>query len=143
MDGNCLEKDFISRTLHILKHYEGPYGVTLLVNCLLGLIVLPKEKDYNHITERGQLHFSDLGIKETDVQWGELEDSKRTAAGLLRCLRNSVAHCQIESLSKDGEIQALRFSDQRGFEAVFRLESLKQIIEKLAGYLDQLEIEKK
>ena len=54
---NIIEKEFVNQTLHILQNYEGPYGVTLLLNCLLGLIVLPQERYFGH-TEDNR-----LGIK--------------------------------------------------------------------------------
>ncbi|NLZ93412.1 MAG: hypothetical protein GX922_05300 [Firmicutes bacterium] len=137
MDGNCIEKEFVTRTLHILKHYDGPYGVTLLVNCLLGLIVLPKEKDFGHIMEEEKLRFSDLGINAEAINWGEIKEEEQNATRFLRCLRNSVAHLKIESLSKEGEIEALRFSDQCGFEAVLKIEQLKKMLERFAAYLEK------
>lgn len=36
-------KDFMRRTLKIVRDYEGPYDATLLVNCLLGLLIVSKE----------------------------------------------------------------------------------------------------
>jgi len=66
MKEQCLNKDFIRRTLHIIEHYDGPYGVTLLINCLLGLIVLPKEKDFNGIND-SKLNFSALGMSEKEI----------------------------------------------------------------------------
>ncbi|MCR3923485.1 MAG: HEPN family nuclease [Firmicutes bacterium] len=137
MSDNCIGSEFIMRTLHILTNYEGPYGVTLLVNCLLGLIVLPKEKDIHHISHRDHIHFFDLGIEESDISWGNIDESERTAARFLRCLRNSVAHLQLESISEDGEIQSLRFSDHMGFEVVFRIDSLKEMLKKLAKHLQK------
>jgi len=132
MKEQCLNKDFIRRTLHIIEHYDGPYGVTLLINCLLGLIVLPKEKDFNGIND-SKLNFSALGMSEKEiVSWGQIDQAERTVSRFLRCLRNSVAHLQIESISSKGEIESLRFVDDSGFEAVFPLEKLKEILTRLA-----------
>lgn len=36
-------KSFMGRTLEIVQGYNGPYEATLLINCILGLLVLPKE----------------------------------------------------------------------------------------------------
>ena len=50
-----LEIDFIDRTLKILKQYEDRlaekehnerFEITLLINCLLGLLIVPKEKGF-------------------------------------------------------------------------------------------------
>ncbi|MDP1800990.1 MAG: HEPN family nuclease [Bacteroidota bacterium] len=48
-----IEIEFVQRTLNLISQYESSvhklkleeqYNYTLLINCLLGLIVLPKEK---------------------------------------------------------------------------------------------------
>lgn len=131
-----MEKDFVLRTLHILENYDGPYGVTLLVNCLLGLIVLPKERGYNHIAEPDGIRFEDLGLQESDILcWGKVPERERTAARFIRCIRNSVAHIQIESISDEREITALRFSDESGFEAVLPIEKIKKMVAKLAEFI--------
>ena len=53
-----IEKEFIERTLALLAQYEHlmykyefkeQYNYTLLLNCLLGLIVMPKEKTFSFI----------------------------------------------------------------------------------------------
>jgi hypothetical protein len=136
MRQKSIEKDFVDNTLHILQNYDGRYGVTLLVNCLLGLIVLPKERDYNNISGKDGIHFSDLGIEDSDIRsWGNIEENQRTAARFLRCMRNSIAHIHIESISSEGEIESLLFSDKSGFEAVLRIEKLADIVVKLAAYV--------
>lgn len=38
------EHSFMRRTLQIIKDYKGKYDATILVNCLLGLLVVPREK---------------------------------------------------------------------------------------------------
>lgn len=131
-----IEKDFVERTIHILHNYDGPYGVTLLINCLLGLIVLPKERDYNHISEKNGVTFADLGIDTGVVKsWGRICEEERTAARFIRCMRNSIAHIKIESLGKEKEIEFLRFSDESGFEAILGIDELKQMVLHLADYI--------
>lgn len=130
------EKDFVLRTLHILQNYDGPYGVTLLINCMLGLIVLPKERGYNHIAEPDGIRFSDLGLNEDDVKcWGNVSVKEQTAARFIRCIRNSVAHIQIESISKEGEITSLCFNDESGFQAILPIEKIKEMTYRLAEYI--------
>lgn len=137
MNNKSIEKDFVARTLHILDSYDGPYGVTLLVNCLLGLIVLPRERGYGKISDKDGIHFSDLGIRGQDIlSWGKISPQERTAARFLRCMRNAVAHIKIDSISSAGEIESLRFSDESGFEAVFGIDALKEMVRKLADTID-------
>jgi hypothetical protein len=47
------KKEFPKRTIDILDRHSSneKYDVTLLLNCLLALLVLPKEKFYNNIPE--------------------------------------------------------------------------------------------
>jgi hypothetical protein len=135
---NRLERDFVIRTLDILHNYKGPYGVTLLINCLLGLIVLPTEKNFEGILEEKGIQLADLGISSSELQsWGKIEEQKRTIMKFVHCLRNSIAHIRVESFDKDGEIKSLCFSDKSGFKAVFSIERMKEIVEKLANiYID-------
>ncbi len=53
-----LESEFIERTLKVIAQYEvrqkgynfdEQYNPTLLINCLLGLIVLPKERTITYL----------------------------------------------------------------------------------------------
>ena len=46
---NQFELDFMKRTLEIVKDYQGERDATLLINCLLGLLVVPKETLFNKI----------------------------------------------------------------------------------------------
>jgi len=136
MEQQIVEKEFVERTLHILQNYEGPYGVTLLINCLLGMIILPKEKDFNHISGSEDIHFSDLGIEDGDIKsWGKIEVEGRTAARFIRSMRNSIAHIRIESISNEGEIESLHFTDKSGFEAVLSIEKIKQMVMKLREFV--------
>ena len=138
VEEKSIEKDFVERTLHILENYDGPYGVTLLVNCLLGLIVLPKERDFNHVLQNKDLSFDDLGLEDGDIlSWGKIKEEERDVARFMRCMRNSIAHIHIESISAEGEIESLRFIDKSGFEAVMGIEKIKTMVKKFASYLAQ------
>jgi hypothetical protein len=132
---NIIEKEFVNQTLHILQNYEGPYGVTLLLNCLLGLIVLPQERYFGH-TEDNRLGIKELGIDDEDIKsWGDIREDGKTGAQLLRCMRNSIAHIQIKSISENGEIASLSFADKSGFKVVLSLEKIKTMVYKLAEYI--------
>ncbi len=132
-DQKNIEKEFVQHTLQIMQDYDGPFGVTLLVNCLLGLIVLPKERNFTYIVERDNLQFQDLGIEEGDIRsWGRFKEEQQTVARFLQCMRNSIAHIHIESISEAGEIDSLRFIDKSGFEASLSIEKIKEIVTKLA-----------
>ncbi|MCW3491025.1 HEPN family nuclease [Dethiobacter alkaliphilus] len=135
MERQVVEKDFVTRTMHILENYDGPYGVTLLINCLLGLIVLPRERGFNRVCHQEGIGFSDLGIDPQEICWGRIAEQEQTASRFLQCMRNSVAHIKIESISEQGEIESLRFKDQSGFEVVMKIEKVKELATKLAQYI--------
>ncbi len=132
-DHKNIEKEFVQHTLQIMQDYDGPFGVTLLVNCLLGLIVLPKERNFTYIVERDNLQFQDLGIEDGDIRsWGKFGEEQQTVARFLQCMRNSIAHIHIESTSEAGEIDSLLFIDKSGFEASLSIEKIKEMVTKLA-----------
>lgn len=135
MEPQKIERDFVTRTLHIIDHYDGPYGVTLLINCLLGLIVLPKERGFSNISRRGRIDFCDLGLDQQAICWGAIVEQEQTASRFLQSMRNSVAHTTVESISDHGEIESLRFSDQSGFEVVLDISVVKEMVKRLAQYI--------
>lgn len=105
-----LEIDFVSRTLDLIEQYEilkeqfpfeRQYNHTLLTNCLLGLIILPKEKALAHIPK------TRISFVKALEEWGinksffnpDINDTKE----LFKRLRNAVAHFDIEFISETPE----------------------------------------
>ncbi|HWE72244.1 MAG TPA: HEPN family nuclease [Stellaceae bacterium] len=43
------QQDFIERSLRIIEQYNGPYDATLLINCLLGLVLVPSAMCYDFL----------------------------------------------------------------------------------------------
>jgi hypothetical protein len=104
---------FIERTKKIIENYEGTYNITLLLNCLLGLIVLPSE-----FYKRKSRNFLDIEIdKIQEIQdltenilfnptkrkrnntWVE---DKKSLKNLIKKVRNGVSHQQIECVDENG-----------------------------------------
>lgn len=131
------EKDFMTRTLKIVKEYHGSYNATLIFNCLLGLLIVPRETSlYDKIPE--------TGIKDSLALWGLNEESiknygkdkPRTIRQLVRHLRNSVAHFQIEPIQGNQRlVEGFKFSNQSGFRAEISLVELEIFVEKLSDHL--------
>ncbi len=115
-----IEIEFIARTLDLIDQYEGvrkqfhaenQYNHTLLINCLVGLIILPKEKTLSHIPrERLDLQktLAQCGIKQSTFN-KEIKDTRE----LFHRLRNAVAHfgIQVESDTKENQIDRIIFTD--------------------------------
>ncbi|MFD1014419.1 HEPN family nuclease [Winogradskyella rapida] len=100
-----IEHDFIDRTMKLISQYdsilhkypfEEQYNYTLLLNCLLGIIVLPKEKFYTHIPNpiiTNELK-QNMGLNKSTIS----RDYTRLRE-LIHGLRNSIAHFSFEIIS--------------------------------------------
>lgn len=115
-----LEIDFVRRTLALIDQYEmvknhfpfdEQYNHTLLVNCLLGLIVLPKEKTLSHIPKR-RMAFLRI-MKEWGISKSSFHPNLRDTGELFERLRNAIAHFDIKFISETEEhlIDVIVFRD--------------------------------
>ena len=103
-----IETEFIERTLKLIEqyydgledkyHYEKQFNYTLILNCMLGLIIMPKEKVISYIpTERLTTEYKNkIGLEVSEIH----EDIK-TLKELIQRLRNSIAHFNIKVISED------------------------------------------
>ena len=130
-----LEQEFIDRTLRLIDQYYGvldnyPFeeqlNYTLTINCLLGLIVMPKERVISFVpTDRLTSEFlTKIGAPSLEVGNGI-----STLRELIKSLRHAVAHFDINVISEDDEnlINWLEFSDSEnggGLVAKFRAREL-------------------
>jgi hypothetical protein len=133
------ERAFIERSLALVKTYEGPYDATLLLNCLLGLLVVPKEACLASIPKDPIEQFHNWGIDPGSItDYGTAnnpnEDS-HNLRGLVWRLRNSVAHFRFRPEPENGEVIAFHFHDVNGFKATVKLNELKSFVENLADHL--------
>lgn len=140
------DTDFPRRTLRIIEQYKrcvrkgrGNYEVTLLINCLLGLLVLPNEHRMNQIPTTSVDELADWEIEPRFIEsWGKMRKGQdRTLKELIRHLRNSVAHMKISVRGTDSDIAVLQFSDQNGFRAIIPTESLRRFVKNFAESLIQ------
>ena len=102
-----LETEFIERTLLLIAQYEHlqhkftfehQFNHTLLINCLLGIVVLPKERTMAFIPPdrlTAELRTA-MGLKHSTIH-PKLVDLRSLILGL----RNSVAHFDIKVISLD------------------------------------------
>lgn len=148
MEFTDLTADLAKRTLQNLDYVqeqalrgeEGVYEVTQLWNSLLGLIVLPHERvirrlpttpttPTNELSPQGWPLLTTAGNEPTTVQ------------ELVRCLRNAVAHFNVEfNAGTDGEIASVtmwngnpRSPHSRVWEGVVTLRELERLARLLAN----------
>ncbi len=135
------ERAFIQRSLELVKQYEGPYDATLLLNCLLGLLVVPKESCLASIPDTPISELSAWGINPEAVRsYGSSnrpDNDPRNLRGLVWRLRNAVAHFRFKPIPDRGEVTAFNFKDQSGFEATLPLTELRVFVERLAAYIEE------
>lgn len=113
------EQDFVARTIELIEQYnqlivdepfERQFNYTLTLNCLLGLIVMPKERAINTIpNERLTMQFKQrMGIVRSD-----LPDAQTTLRQLIIKMRHSVAHfdIEVESIDQHHLVNFVSFKD--------------------------------
>jgi len=128
------ESEFIERTLTLITQYnqlitnlefEEQLNYTLTINCLLGLIVMPKERVISWIPNDllTEAYMNDLGFKHSQIG-----DGITTFKALIHQLRNSIAHfhIDIESENSDFLVDYIVFSKENG-ELVARIKATEMV----------------
>jgi hypothetical protein len=144
-----IDIDFAKRTLRILEQYDQTkqpglenFEVTLLVNCLIGLLVLPQQRRNDRIPDIPVDELADWGIEPGFIaSWGKSVNTfgkKQTLRRLVYHLRNGVCHFRIEAEGTKKDIERLTFSDQNGFRATIPVDNLKTFAKKFASTLSSL-----
>lgn len=133
-------KSFMRRTLEIAQQYSGPYDATLLVNCLLGLLIVPKEALIEQIPLTPFDSLLDWGIRPESIKSvGKCEyqhEHLPNLRQLVRRMRNAVAHFRIDPFSEGGQVRGFSFRDRNGFHARVSLEELQALVVNLSRHLE-------
>lgn len=115
-----IETEFIERTLHLISQYESTmhrykfeeqFNHTLLINCMLGLIVFPKERTISYLPN--EIIDKDLKGKMGIVK-STFHTDIITLKSLITALRHTLAHFDItfESHSEEYLIDRIVFNDR-------------------------------
>jgi hypothetical protein len=135
------ERDFMSRTLTLVRQYSGPYDATLLLNCLLGLLIVPKETSIDKIPTDPISELKKWGIEPSSImKFGRTTDTNRypkTLRGIVWNLRNAVAHFRFKPIHKEGKCIGFTFDDASGFKARIMNDQMRDFVEKLAAHLER------
>jgi hypothetical protein len=112
MEIKRFDTDFVSRTKEILLNYQGDYEVSNLINCTLGLIILPYEE-----TNRNNYVFFDTNLDQIPsipqfqthlfdpirkIERGCILYYPKTLKVLLQKMRHGLAHQHVEPINRDG-----------------------------------------
>jgi len=135
------ERDFMRRTLTLVKDYKGPYDATLLLNCLLGLLIVPKETSLKKIPTDSITDLNKWGISPDSIRNIGKKTKKNknpdTLRGIVYNLRNSVAHFNFMPVDKNRVVKGFTFTNRSGFDAIIDVAQMRIFVEKLAAYLEQ------
>lgn len=142
---NFSVREVMDRTKSNLKFIENNKGdydvfeVTQLVNSLLGLLVYPKEEQYNRIPQ-------DSMQKAMEDDWPRSACKAKEGAAdhlrdLVRRMRNAVVHFGIELKGEEEEIAHVRMFDEcKCGKVVWEIElcvgEMKAVLEKLDSYIE-------
>ena len=136
-----IDIDFAYRTRRIIEQYDEKipkgrenYDVTLLINCLVGLLIVPQQRRYRQIPDVPLKNLAGWDIDPSFVEsWGHRSNAKPTLREFVRHLRNGVAHFHIKAEGTKDDIQQLKFSDENGFCATIPVGNLRHFAMKLAS----------
>lgn len=135
------ERDFMRRTLKLVHEYEGPYDATLLLNCLLGLLIVPKETSLEQIPTDPISKLAEWGISPSSIKNFGKKNKKNqypeTLRGIVYSLRNSIAHIRVRPTDDNRQVKGFVFTDLSGFNASIDLDEVRVFVEKLADHLER------
>lgn len=134
-----LVRDFATRTrknLYALRELQRTnpdvrvYEVTQLINSLLGLLVFPQQRYIDRIEALPLEELVSRGwpIPQVIGEYPQVEDLNQ----LVRYLRNSIAHCNLEIVSDGyGEIRGLKVWNTRAGRVTWKAQLSTDDIEKI------------
>lgn len=137
------EFDFVKRTKLIFAQYESAsfkdkYEVTLLLNCFVGLLILPQQYWFKYLPA-DIINQNDWGIDPSNILFIKTGEIK-SVANIAKHLRNSVAHYRFKAFASDkSEISEINFQDFDGniksFEATIPVNNLKLFVNQFSDFM--------
>jgi hypothetical protein len=148
------EYDFIDRTKKIIKQYDEvklpkdeKFEVTLLLNCLVGLLILPQQNWFEDLPT-SIVTQKEWGIKEEHISFIKQGETKNVK-DIAKHLRNSIAHYHFMAFeNKSHDISSIKFEDydsqkNKTFEAIIPVISIRQFTERLTNtFITEMEKQK-
>lgn len=137
------EYDFVYRTKKIIEQYDNltlsekdKFEVTLLLNCLVGLLIIPQQYWY-YCLPTEIISKKEWGVAPEDISFIR-EGETRNIKDISRHLRNSVTHYRFKAFNNSfKKISQIKFEDfdpngGKTFEAIIPLADLRQFTNKLS-----------
>ncbi len=149
-------RELIQRTQAIVREYNGDTDTTLLINCCVGLLIIPKEKWFNFLPKEN-VNNECWGISPT----GLCKKSKNrrnsdfdtipndySVKNVATHIRNAIAHARFMTMSDGENIVRINLYDKNGkkeiaptnFQLEISVENFKKFVLKLSQtMLDTME----
>ena len=106
---NNFKKDFVERTIKILgdcsRYTE--HDVTLLLNCLLGMVTFPIEIQKNKTNKKAKQYKIDCVNKMKELS--KIEKNYCNDDSFFENIRNAIAHLNIKVENNNGKIEKIEF----------------------------------
>lgn len=140
LDENSIVHEFAERTLKIWEQdHDEEYDVTLTINLMLGLVVVPQQAYYRRIDK----FFTDAQLLEEMKNACTLMREPFTAEYIMRKIRNSVCHGRMKIKSakstyvgQPSQIKSIHFTDiyhgNINFEMEVSVDLLKRFVKAFA-----------
>ncbi len=121
------KQNFIERTLNILDEYSDntQYDVTLLLNCLLSLVVFPIEETKDEISLKSEI-FKDKCVNKLEELKNKKAYINKDSENFFRNIRNSIAHLNIKTNSKNEIIEDITLWDKPNFRINISVDNLRK-----------------
>ena len=129
MEIKHFDKEFVERTKYIIEnidHVAIKFEITLLLNCMMGLISLPTERTDSQDNEFKSSCVQKL--RQLNVIHRETNDDKT-----FRAVKNALSHMYIEPINQDAKIELIILRDKVNREAnyyhtelIFSAQQLKE-----------------
>jgi hypothetical protein len=124
-----------------VQDYNGPYDATLILNCLLGLLVVPKETVLKAIPELPLSELPNWGISENCLKSPgrptKTNPHPETLRGLVANLRHSVAHFRIKPVPDTGEVHSFEYKNDAGLHAIIPVTEMREFVRLLSEHLSK------
>jgi hypothetical protein len=141
------QRALIDRSLLLIQEYSGPYDATLLLNCLLGLVLVPHAQCFvtmpldplDEFPKKWGIPLAAI-LKQGDYRTDRKRNPEKLAYYCFRFfvndLRDAIAHCFFRPIPENGEVTAFQFwNDHHNFSAEIRINDLRVFGERLAEQL--------
>ncbi len=149
MEISKFDKEFVKRTIDILNSYKGKFEFSNLLNCTLGLIILPYAKmgssSYWNTEIVNLEDIPSFTIKLFEpikkMKRGRITSYPKTIGVLLRKIRNGLAHQNIEPINENNKFVGIKIFNKYFDKLDLDIEFTREELYNFAIYISNKYLE--